>query len=59
MQDMYNGLMGQMNEMRAGFEKVIDNKDTLINALMKKIKELKEQNEALQLNNTTIEIGPR
>ena len=58
MQDMYNGLMGQMNEMRAGFEKVIQNKDTLIDALMKKIKELKEQNEALQINNTTIEVGP-
>jgi regulator of replication initiation timing len=55
---MYNSLMGQMNEMRAGFDKVIENKDTIINALMKKLKELKEENEALKINNTNIEIGP-
>lgn len=49
MQDMYNSLMGQMNEMRAGFEKVIENKDTLINALIKKNKEMKDHIEGLQL----------
>ena len=54
MQEMHDSLMRQMNEMSAGFEKVIENKDTIINALMKKNKEMKEQIEALKL---TINAG--
>ena len=54
MQEMYQQMHAQMNaqitEMRTSHEKVIANKDILINALMKQNKELKTANTLLNNN---------